>query len=166
MSLYFGAASAKNQATSAQTTLTKAIDQLQAALAKGDQNEISVAAGNVKLATDAARVTAAAAGSPSTSSAVVSPLAQQFQMPNGSIMTMKTAEASYHPPDPQSIEQPVTIAPGGYGDAEPGFLEKAGMWLWVVPAGVVAVALGAYFLKHKGGSMSGYRRRKRSRRSR
>lgn len=48
--------------------------------------------------------------------------------------------------------------------APPGFLDGLGDWLWIVPAGVVAVALGAYFFTHRKGKMAGYRRRRRSRR--
>ncbi len=117
----------------------------------------------------------AAASSPGASSnQALAPTAQilatPFSMPNGSLMTLKTAEASYHAPiDPASIAETqiqATLPPtrGGdqYADSTPGILEQLGMWAWVIPAGVVAVGLGWYFIKRK--SVGGYRRRRRSRR--
>ncbi len=110
----------------------------------------------------------AAASSQRASSSILStqanPLAQTFKMPNGSTMSLKTAEASYHP-----AAQPGDAGPI-YPDAQwqqpatadsPGVLEQLGQWVWVLPAGAVAVALGVYFYKHRSGSLQGYRRRSR-----
>lgn len=54
------------------------------------------------------------------------------------------------------------ISGGAAAATEESWLEKLGPWLWIAPAGVVAIALTAYFVKRK--SLGGYRRRRRSRR--
>lgn len=51
---------------------------------------------------------------------------------------------------------------GASAATEESMFDKLGPWLWIAPAGVVAIALVAYFVKRK--SLGGYRRRRRSRR--
>ncbi len=117
----------------------------------------------------------AAASSLPASSSILStranPLAQQFIMPDGSTKTLKTADATYWatavPVEvPVDVPGPAQGAQGAYADTvAPGFLEQAGMWIWVVPAGLAAAGIVYFFVKHRKSSVSGYRRRRsRSRR--
>lgn len=143
------AARAATAAANAQVALQQAQLAFQAAQASGDFQAIARATADLNTAASsyeaAARVAAAQSGTPAKDPATVTPVLQ---------VTSQPATATPSPITP--FVQDHNYSPPSSG----GMLDSLGQWVWVIPAGVVAVGLGYFLIKHRKGSVSGYRRRR------